>query len=213
MICEKFNCCGTLKEVILTKIKQELALILRTQGFSDNDLILTLLSQNSGKISAIIKKVRGKAAYSPEMLDLANFDLKDPGPSGSLYGVRSVKAEKSFAGLRSKLPSFLCACAWSEAIDCMTLEQHHEASELFDHARNVLAALDSENDARGALKILYHGLKDAIRISGFGDYSNDQPSLNNLKTLAHQIESLSHRKLKSFSDLYSLAAKLGKAAD
>lgn len=189
-----------------------LGLVLRSQEYSDKDLIFSILTENSGKVSAIAKSAKGGKKFSsgiPEILDLGMVELRRG--RGPMYYVQSFKPQQAFKQLRINLYSFICACCWIEALDHLTAEAHSESHELFAVAVSVLEAMNQVEDARQSCRVLCQGFDLALIKSGFGsEHQNLAIGYKKMQAQAARIVEMSGRELKSWSSVVELVSTFDK---
>ena len=189
-----------------------LCLVVRAQPYSDKDLIFSLLSQKSGKISAIAKSAKGSKKFSsgiPDILDLGTFDLRLG--RGSLYQVVHFKPQQAFKKIRSHLHSYVAACCWIESLDLLTLDAHQDSHELFEIALSVLQLIDESSQPRISMKTLCEGLEIALLKTGFGsEHTNAPAGFKKMHALVRRIEEISGRELKSWNAVTEIVQNLEK---
>jgi DNA repair protein RecO len=186
-----------------------LGIVVRTQVFSDKDIIISILTETAGKVSAIAKGARGNsrgAFVIPDLIDLGTFELKKS--KGELYTVKHFFPKSSYKNIRKNISKFVCANNWIEAIEHLTLDAHQDSHELFEVTLAVLQEIDQSNDLRSTCRILCAGLETALLKSGFGSEGLDYPAgMKKLKLLTRNIENVSGRELKSASAVRELIEK------
>lgn len=189
-----------------------IGLVLRAQIYGDKDLIFSIITEKTGKISAIAKGAKAGKKFSsgiPDILDLGSFDLR-MGRS-QLLQVTHFKPKQAFKNIRSNLNTYICACCWIEALDLLTAEAHQESHELYEIALGVLNLLNGSTETRNSCKILCEGLDAALMKTGFG-IENDNSTLGLKKILGQvrRIEDISGRKFKSWEAFLELVKGLNK---
>ncbi len=98
------------------------ALMLRATDYRDNDKILTLLTAETGKISAGIKGVKkagAKLKFAAQPFCFAEYVLAE---KGGKYTVIQASEAESFYELRSDINKFYAACAVCEAACAVTYD-------------------------------------------------------------------------------------------
>lgn len=136
------------------------ALLIRQRNFGEADRIVTLLTRERGKLSAIakgVKKARSKFAGGLQLFSLARLQLA---VGRSLEVVTQVEPTAGFYHLREDLGRFAHASYLCELVDVLTEEQAPD-SAIFDLLVAALGALDAGGDpptvTRGfELKLLTH---------------------------------------------------------
>jgi recombinational DNA repair protein (RecF pathway) len=168
---------------------------------------------DQGKFSLISKNSKKRGGSLPEILDLGLFEYKVSNKPNSIPYLKAFKPQKNFMGLRQRLTSFVCACAWIEAIDLLTIEHHLESGDLFHQTLNTLAELDSLKSDKEYFRSLCLGLHKALNIAGYGRETPEAASFRGLQLLVSQIENISHRKTKSFESVYQIVKTLATSTN
>lgn len=120
-------------------------IIIRRQNFGEADRLITVFTQDRGKVRVIAKGARkplSKLAGHLELFCLTKLNLAE---GHSLDVVTGAVIEKCFLGIRQKLPAAHTAYYLAETVDQLTVEneKHEEIFELLDEAFehiNVLSA-------------------------------------------------------------------------
>lgn len=133
------------------RIQQTRALLLRSVDYRDSDRIVTLLTEDSGKISALARGARKSqrrfgGALQPYVLMHAQLR---PG-RGELAHLDRVSVDRSFHGILRSLDAIGAAGAALALIRERLPEQEREPA-VFDAAVRFLEALDEDAPAEEAL--------------------------------------------------------------
>lgn len=136
------------------------ALVIRQRNLGEADRILTLLTRERGKLSAVakgVKRPRSKLAAGLQLFSHASVQLA---AGRSLEIITQVQPVSLFYHLREDLGRYAHASYISELADGLTEEQHTDPS-VFELLLATLTALDSGGDpatlVRGfELKLLTH---------------------------------------------------------
>ncbi|MCA9267578.1 MAG: DNA repair protein RecO [Planctomycetales bacterium] len=141
------------------------AIVLRTVEFSETSLIVTLFTEDAGKLSALAKGARRPKGPFDGALDLLTtcrvvFLRKS---SGSLDLLTEAKLERRFHAATRSLPALYAGYYVAELLREMT-DEHDPHPELFHLACRTLTALDENCEVPscvlrfelGALRLLGH---------------------------------------------------------
>lgn len=173
--------------------------ILRTYPAGDSDLILRILTKNSGKVSVIARGARSgkkRNQMHPETFDRALFEYATS--SAELKIMRSVSPLVSYATLRTDLDRLTTASFLCEVADALILDENGVDSTSYEALTDGLGAIAESTEARGALKACYLSLVGLLSDSGFFELpQNGPPSANNLKRIIAEVETVTERKFRS----------------
>ena len=124
--------------------EKTLAIVLRTIEFSETSLVVTLFTEDFGKISALAKGARRRKGPFDGALDLLSICrvVFLPKSSGSLDLLTEAKLERYFRAAQRNLRSLNAAYYLAEMLRELT-DEHDPHPELFHFAHNTLVALDS----------------------------------------------------------------------
>jgi DNA repair protein RecO (recombination protein O) len=114
------------------------ALVLRQRDLGESDRILTLLTQERGKVRAIAKGVRrprSKLAPGTQLFCCCDLQLA---AGADLDLVTQCKVRSAFYGLREDLARVTYASYFADLVDSFT-EEHDGGGPLFDILRAALA--------------------------------------------------------------------------
>lgn len=145
--------------------EKTLAIVLKTVEFSETSLVVSLFTQDFGKISALAKGARRAKGPFENALDLLAicrvlFLRKS---SGSLDLLTEAKLERRFRAAARSLPALNAGYYVAELLRELT-DEHDPHPELFQLADETLAALDENHEPTttvlrfelGALRELGH---------------------------------------------------------
>ena len=144
------------------------AVMLRSVDYGENDKILTLLSAESGKISAGIKGVKKAAAklkFAAQPFCFAEYVLSQ---RGERYTVINASECESFYDLRTDVNKFYAASAACEAANALTLEGD-ECREVFYALVKALSEMCEGGESLALINFLLFSLKQ----SGYGINAED----------------------------------------
>ncbi len=138
-------------------------IVLKARDFSEADQIITLLSDEKGKLSAIAKGVRrpkSSLASGTRPFTHSRFQLWE---GRNLDGVSQVEVVEGFSGLREDLELMACASYVTELVDQFTSE--NMGQELFPFLLTMLYVLDNFSDPELAVRLFELRL---FELTGFG---------------------------------------------
>lgn len=139
------------------------ALMLRAVDYNENDKILTLLTAESGKITAGIKGVKkagAKLKFAAQPFCFAEYVLAK---RGDKYTVINASEQESFYDLRTDINKFYAASAVLEAVSALTYEGD-DCAEIFTECIKTLSEMCSGDECAALIKFLIFSL----RRSGYG---------------------------------------------
>ncbi|MCB0335019.1 MAG: DNA repair protein RecO [Bdellovibrionales bacterium] len=183
-------------------------IILRSTPYKENDLILTILSESLGKLSAYQRAAKRGKSSTCELFDCGRFELK-PNARG-LSRLSHFLPRNSFPGLRRSLESITAASFTCEVFDFIIPEQDEaDASAMYQLLYQGLTDIAQAPDARQLLRVVFSSAKDLLTHAGLLD-GNDSlaPSSKNLHSLIGIVENFSERRLKSSSTIFELIQQL-----
>ncbi|MBS3758838.1 MAG: DNA repair protein RecO [Desulfobacterales bacterium] len=119
-------------------------ILLRRIEYGDHDLILTLLTQDYGKISMIAKFARKSRKRFPGTLELfSEITLVGVSPrKGGMPVLQEAALKQPFAGIRGNLLKTAYASYWSELV-LTWLEEQKAQKNIYRLLRYCLGALDA----------------------------------------------------------------------
>ncbi len=139
------------------------ALVLRAADYGENDKILTLLTANSGRISAGIKGVRkagAKLKFAAQPFCFAQYNISK---RGERYTVTGCSECESFFELGLDVNKFYAASAVAEAALALTFEGD-DCAEMLRDCLSAFALMCSGDECEALVKFLLSALKK----SGYG---------------------------------------------
>ena len=173
-----------------------MALVLRTVDYKETDKILTLLTQDQGKLTASARGCRKKGsaiAAGCQLLAWSEMVLYD---YQGRWSVKEASTERLFLGIRDDIGRLALGCYFAEAAELLAVEGE-EKSELLSLILNSLHALDRMQEKPLSLvkaafewKAMalagYEPLIDGGRVSGEGvSLSLSTPALAALDHILH----------------------------
>ena len=117
------------------------ALVLRETAYKESDKILTLLTQEQGKLTASARGCRRKGsplAAGSQLLVWSDFILYE---YQGRWSVKEAEVEREFRGMREDLDKFALGCYFGEVTQTLALEGL-PSPELLSLILNSLHALD-----------------------------------------------------------------------
>jgi DNA repair protein RecO (recombination protein O) len=143
-------------------------LILRNLRLGETSRVVTVLSRELGKWSAVAKGVRepkSRFGASLEILNLSSLVLYFR-PGRNLQMVSEASLEREFRGILRASDRYLHACAVLEFLDAV-LEEESPVPEIFDLAVRVLGLM--EDAPEGRLSYLLRAFQ--LRVAGWLGYA------------------------------------------
>ncbi len=205
----------------------EPAIVLNKNEFRESDLIVSLLGQKKGRLSAIVKGARrSKKRFMGgiDIFDCGVFELTKSSKS-SLFTIKNITRRKIFPSLSKDLMKLTSASACLELASNFTIEGEIESKKIFNSLYYAIYEIDKTNK-ENLKKLLIEFLKLAIFIinySGFNpsnklnfkninkledkDYLNnikEEELINYIKLILPFIEEITEKKLKTKSNLLFL---------
>jgi DNA repair protein RecO (recombination protein O) len=122
---------------------EDLAIVLRSQPYKERDKLVTLLTENHGKISGIAKGSIHSKRYGGtlDLFACSHFRYKEnPSP---LVWIEEANLRKDFVGLRLKLESISAAGYFVDLVNRLT-EERHPAREIFLLLAHYLTLLETQ---------------------------------------------------------------------
>jgi len=193
------------------RISSERGIVIRAFPYGESDLILRILGEHSGKVSAIAKgarKSRKRFSGSFDLFDFGMFELKEG--KSELYFLQKYTAHKGFNSVRSNWDKLTTASIVCEAFDMLIKEDMGDEVTVFDGLYQGLGAIDKAGSSKEVLKYCHTTLRDLLSYSGFLSAQAIAPSAKNLLRLIKQIESFSEREMQSRKALLMLLSSLRK---
>lgn len=146
------------------------ALMLRAIDYKENDKILTLLTAERGKITAVIrgvKKAAAKLKFAAQPFCFAEYVIAD---RGGKYTVINASENESFYDLRTDFNKFYAASAAMEAAVALTYDGD-ECRGVFYAAIKALSDMCVGNESQALITFLLC----ALQRSGYGLRTDDCP--------------------------------------
>ncbi len=151
------------------------AIVIRRLDYGDYDLIVTLFTQERGKITAIAKSAKKSRKRFAGVLEL--FSLMDvvcqAGQRKGMPVLKEAILAHPFAGIRKNIRKTAYASYWSEMIDAW-LEEKEAQARLYRLFRETLATLDGGDVPEAELSILFQ--MRFMKLAGLG------PNLTHCRT-------------------------------
>ncbi len=144
--------------------EKTLAIVVRTIEFSETSLVVTLFTEDFGKIAALAKGARRPKGPFDAALDLLAtcrvvFLRKS---SGNLDLLTEAKLERRFRAATRSLPALYAGYYVAELLRDLT-DDHDPHAELFKLADETLVALDENQDPR---RLVLHFELSGVALAG-----------------------------------------------
>ena len=140
-------------------------LIIRSRDFGDNDKIVTVLSRDFGKFSAIAKGVRKqKSSLRGSVMPFSHSKLAVTKGRGSLFVITQGEVQNPFLSLSSELEKIAYSAYLCELLD-IGVPEHKPMPDVFLLALACFSILDLHDELRLAARLFelrflgYMGLK------------------------------------------------------
>ena len=143
--------------------RDTMAVVIRTVDYNDNDKMVTLLTQDYGRMSARIrgcKKPACKLFSAASLFCCGDYSFFE---KDGRYGVKGCAIRRTFFGLQSDYDAYAAACFIADAVDKVAQEDD-VPSGLFTLTVNALYALDT--GAAPAGTVLCWFLQRLLHIEG-----------------------------------------------
>ncbi len=187
-------------------------IILRSYPSRESDLVLRVLTKETGKISLLAKyarKSRKKHGSSFDILDRGKFEIREG--KGSLTLVESFIPEGGFRRIREDLNKITIASAVLECADILVHEESEPSSEPYEVVDLALRAIEEAIELKETLKSCFLAVGHLLHIAGFGtDDSAETPSAKRLMSLLLSVEQNGERKLETKSAVLEILESLKK---
>lgn len=136
-----------------------LALVLKTTDYGESDRVVSLFSEERGKLSAFARGARASrrrfgGALEPFTLLTAELEER---PGAELWTLRSVAVRRGFGGLRADLSCIACAACACDVARAL-VRDHEPHPDLFARLCAYLAVLDAGPATPEALRALELGV-------------------------------------------------------
>lgn len=126
------------------KLLKTRALVLRSRPLGERDRLLTLLTRERGKLSAVApgaRKVKSKLAAGVDYFTCGVFLLYR---GRSLYTVNQLEIETSFAQIRGNIKAYACGMYLCELV-AKLVEEGQPVPSIFNLLLKCLSCLNEEN--------------------------------------------------------------------
>ncbi len=120
-------------------------IVLRRINFGETDRIVTLLTREHGKISAIAKGARKPVSRLAGPTEIMTYSRMQLATGRNLDIITQVEVKESFPRIRSDLRKIAHATYLMELVDRMT-EEHERNVDLFDTLLSSLYLMERPND-------------------------------------------------------------------
>ena len=138
------------------ELLQQRAIVLRTTPLKEADLIVSLLGEQTGRISALARSARrSKKRFMGgiDAFDCGRFQLSTPKSNSSLYSLNSIEARQSWSELRKNLDALCLGGLCLELTETLTAEGDETGGALFALLFHSLKALAFQNDRSSRLSV------------------------------------------------------------
>lgn len=139
------------------------AIVLRRINFGETDRIVTLLTRERGKISAIAKGSRKPISRLAGPTEIMTYSRMQLATGRNLDIITQIEVKESFPAIRSELRKIAHATYLMELVDRMT-EEHERNANLFDTLLSALYLMERPNDPE---KITHMFELQFMRILGY----------------------------------------------
>jgi len=130
------------------------AIMLRRVDFGDYDLILTFLTPDRGKISAIAKSAKKSKKRFPGILELFSVLQLECSRGRGLPILQEASLDHPFMEIRSDMKKTAYASYWAELVNEWT-EEGENQEQLYHLLYHVLRELDRGGISESVLSILF----------------------------------------------------------
>ena len=190
-------------------------IIIRSYPSRESDLVLKVITKETGKLSLLAKyarKSRKKHGSSYDILDKGRFETREG--KGSLLLVESFIPEGGYRKIREDLNKITAASVVLECTDILIHEESGPGEDPYEILDLALKAIDDAKDLKEILKSCFLGVGHLLNMAGFGtDEIYGVPSAKRLLGLLSTVEESGERKLESKTALIGLLENLrAKAA-
>lgn len=146
------------------------AIVLGSRPIREADQIVTLLSEEAGKISAVARNARRSRKRfmgGLDLFDCGRCTLTAPKGNSTLYILEQFSARQSWSSLLKSLESLSLAAFCIELTNLLTAEGDPAGGELFRPLYFSLRALDRATSLDAKLAIDSFYILESLRQSGF----------------------------------------------
>lgn len=207
--------------------EKSLAIVLRLVEYSESSYIVTLLTEDFGKMAALAKGARRRKSAFESALDLLSISriVFIPKSSDSLDLLTEAVLEKPFRSAKRELSRFYAGLYVAELTNSLT-QNRDPTSDMFRKVRATLDALDGNGDVstsllRFEMQVLHDmgNIPSLDRCVDCGAHSEDSHRItfalqsggvvcNRCKTGKRQIISMSRNAITAMKLLIDNDAKL-----
>jgi DNA repair protein RecO (recombination protein O) len=181
-------------------------IVIRTQSFAENDIILRVLSRNQGKISLVARHARRSKKRFGTQLDLfdrGKFTFHKG--RGELFNLDGFLPSAAFRRLREDLTRMTVGSVLCECFDFLIKEELDEAPSSFELLTSGLEAIEAAQEERKVYRAGYLAIHELLQNTGFVDSEQvAEPSAKALLGLLGKVEAINEQLLKSKSPLIAL---------
>ncbi|MCB0343895.1 MAG: DNA repair protein RecO [Bdellovibrionales bacterium] len=145
-------------------------LVIRATALREADLIVTILSPELGRLSAVARSGRrSKKRFmgGVDIFDCAEFELSPPRGSSNLYTLSGMQNRTPWPRLRSSLRKFALASLAVETAEALSHEGDPDAALLFNPLKAVLTGIDRSTTSQQAHECIVFFLLQTLRESGY----------------------------------------------
>ena len=174
-------------------------IVIRSYAYGEADLVLRVISAETGKLSVIAKHARSsKRRFSGglDLFDAGIFHTK--AGRGSMPFLENFQAQGNYQSIRADLDKFNIASLVCECFDFLTHEGSEENSEVYDMLALTLEGVANSQDSKETLRAGFLGIATLLKHSGYLPTQDlPPPSANAMFRLLDQIEIVAERKILS----------------
>ncbi len=192
--------------------------VLGRQPLRESDLILTVLTEQRGKISALARgAVRSKKRFmgGVDLFDCGTFDLQSNKKHDHLYVLHARSGGNLWKGLRGSLLKFTLGSFCLEMANTFSPEGEPDSALLYLPLIDALKAIDTATSHFDAYVAAFNFGFETIRQSGYNPTKS--PALADASEiydsfffLVHYTEQILEQPLRSHDALFAELTKLRK---
>jgi DNA repair protein RecO len=157
------------------------AIVLKITSLRESDLIVTLLTSEHGKISAVAasaKKSKRRFMGGIDLFDSGIVDLSEPSRRGSssrdLYRLEAISERRSWSGLRSSLTKLTLASLYLEIANRICHENIQEGKLVFEYLTSALSELNLTSSHSQCFNISVLFLLNILQLEGLDPLSHPE---------------------------------------
>ncbi len=164
------------------------AILIRRTEYGDYDLIVTLFSLSSGKLSLIAKSAKKSSKRFAGVLELfSEIDIVGSlGRNRGMPVLQEATLIQPFQAIRSTMAKTAYASYWAELVNNW-MEEHVELPELFHLLHHALGGLDRGQVSEAALSLLFQ--MRFLKLSGHS------PNLEACVVCRRELDTIRHDTL------------------